>query len=54
MSTRSLTRGISEFLDIVGSAIAVSAAMREHRPANDAHLRHLGIDPVQFRGIKRF
>lgn len=54
MSTRSLTRGIVEFLDIVGSAFAVSAATREHRPARDADLRRLGIDPVQFREIKRF
>lgn len=54
MSSRFLTRGITEFLDIVGSAIAVSAATREHRQARDADLRRLGIDPVQFRGIKRF
>ncbi|MBX9453070.1 MAG: hypothetical protein ACT6RL_08385 [Neoaquamicrobium sediminum] len=54
MSNRSLTRGISEFLDIVGSAFAVSAATREHRPARDADLLRLGIDPVRFRGIKRF
>ncbi len=54
MSTRHLTRGIAEFLDIVGSALAVSAATRERHPAREADLRRLGIDPVQFREIKRF
>ncbi len=54
MANRFLTRGISEFLDIVGSALAVSAATREHRRARDADLLRLGIDPVQFREIKRF
>ncbi|MEO3997611.1 hypothetical protein [Mesorhizobium sp. CAU 1732] len=54
MSTRFLTKGISEFLDIVGSAIAVSAATRDRRPARTADLQRLGIDPDQFRGIKRF
>jgi hypothetical protein len=54
MSSRSLTRGIVEFLDIVGSAIAVSAATRERRPARDADLRRLGIDPARFREIERF
>ena len=54
MSNRSLTRGITEFLDVVGSALAVSAATRNHRQAKDADLMRLGIDPVQFRGIKRF
>lgn len=54
MATRHLTRGIMEFLDIVGSALAVSAATREHRPAREADLRRLGIDPVQFRDIERF
>lgn len=54
MSSRHLTRGIFEFLDIVGSAFAVSAATREHRPAKEADLRRLGIDPVQFRKIRRF
>lgn len=54
MSNRSLRRGITEFLDVVGSALAVSAATRNHRQAKDADLMRLGIDPVQFRGIKRF
>jgi len=43
-----------EFLDIVGSAIAVSSATRERRPAADADLRRLGISPDEFRKIKRF
>jgi hypothetical protein len=38
----------------VGSAIAVSSATRERRPARDADLRRLGIDPKQFRDIERF
>lgn len=54
MSKRSFTRGIGEFFDIMGSAIAVSAATREYRSPRDADLRRLGIDPVQFREIKRF
>jgi len=49
-----LTRGITEFLDIVGSAIAVSSATRGNRQANEADLLRLGIDPAQFRGIRRF
>ena len=51
---RYMTRGITEFLDIVGSAFAVSAAVRERRQANDTDLRRLGLDPEQFRTIKRF
>lgn len=54
MSSRFLTRGITEFLDLVGSAIAVSVATRERRRASDADLTRLGIDPAQFRDIRRF
>ena len=49
-----LTRGITEFLDIVGSAFAVSAAVRERRQADDADIRRLGLNPEQFRAIGRF
>ena len=54
MSNGILTRGIIEFLDIVGSALAVSAATRDRRQARDADLLRLGIEPAQFRGIRRF
>jgi hypothetical protein len=53
MSNR-FTRGISEFFDIVGSAVAVSAATREGRQARSSDLQRLGIDPQRFREIKRF
>ncbi|WP_170990194.1 hypothetical protein [Aquamicrobium sp. LC103] len=54
MSNGRLTRGITEFLGIVGSAIAVSAATRNRTPARDADLVRLGIEPARFREIKRF
>lgn len=54
MSMRNMTRGIAGFLDIVGSACAVSAAVREGRQAEDADLKRLGVDPQRFRSIKRF
>lgn len=53
MSSR-FTRGISEFFNIVGSAVAVSAATREGRRARTSDLQRLGIDPQRFREIKRF
>lgn len=54
MSARRFTNGFGEFLTLMGSAIAVSAATREHRHARDTDLQRLGIDPAQFRAIKRF
>lgn len=54
MSVKRMTRGFGEFLGIVGSAFAVSAAVRERRVARDADLQRLGLDPEQFRTIKRF
>lgn len=54
MSSRYLTKGIIEFLEIVGSAVAVSSATRDRRPAKSADLQRLGIDPAQFREIGRF
>jgi hypothetical protein len=47
-------RGISDFLDIVGSAVAVSAATREGRQARASDLQRLGIDPQRFREIRRY
>jgi len=53
--TRSkFARGISDFLDIVGSAVAVSAATREGRQARASDLQRLGIDPQRFREIRRY
>lgn len=54
MSSRTLARGFSDFLEIVGSALAVSAATRQYRQPGDADLKRLGIDPGQFRGIRRY
>lgn len=54
MSSRFFPKGISEFFGLVGSAIAVSSATREHRRAHDSDLKRLGIDPEQFHAIKRF
>jgi hypothetical protein len=54
MSSRHLTTEISAFLGMFRSAVAVSAATRESRPARDADLKRLGIDPDQFRQIRRY
>lgn len=54
MARRHLTTEISDFFGIFRSAVAVSAATREARPARDADLQRLGIDPAQFRSIRRF
>lgn len=54
MSNRFLTRGIVEFLDIVGSAFAAIAASRERRTAMDADRLRPGMEPVRLRGNERF
>ncbi|WP_163265100.1 hypothetical protein [Chelativorans alearense] len=53
MRARRFMTGIGEFFDTVGSAIAVSAAVRDRRPARPADLARLGIDAEQFRQISR-
>ena len=54
MSARSFTARFTAMLGIIGSAIAVSAAAREHRKPHDADLKRLGIDPDQFHRIRRY
>ncbi|WP_201285550.1 hypothetical protein [Chelativorans xinjiangense] len=53
MRARRFMTGIGEFFDTVNSAMAVSAAVRDRRPAHPADLARLGIDPEQFRQINR-
>ena len=52
MRSPSFIRRIGSFIDVMDSAIAVSNAVRGGRPARDADLIKLGIDPLRFREIK--
>lgn len=52
MKRRKVLGQIGEFFDVMGSAIAVSNAVRERRPARKADLENLGIDPQRFRQIR--
>lgn len=54
MRAQRLLSEIGEFFEIVGSATAVSAAIRNHRPARPDDLARLGIDPERFRQISRY
>lgn len=54
MSRKAFAAGLSDFFGIFSSAVAVSAATREHRRPRDADLQRLGIDPVQFRNFNHF
>jgi len=54
MSTRTIAKGLSGFFEVMGSALAVSAAIRQYRQPGDADLKRLGIDPGQFHGIRRY
>lgn len=42
------------FFEILGSAIAAAAATENGRAPRARDLHVLGIDPAQFRGIRRF
>lgn len=53
MRVRRFVNGVGDFFDMVGSAIAVSAAVREHRPARSTDLKRLGLDPETFGRISR-
>jgi hypothetical protein len=44
---------ISDFVDAFGSAVSVSAALRDGHRANPNDLRRLGIDPERFEHLKR-
>lgn len=54
MSRRRFTDGIGNFFGVVGSAVAVSAALRDRRRARDTDLERLGIDPKRFHAMERF
>lgn len=53
MRVRRFVNGVGDFFDMMGSAIAVSAAVRDHRPARPADLKRLGLDPEVFGRINR-
>lgn len=54
MKARKFVTGVGEFFDFMGSAMAVSAAVRNRQPARAADLQRLGIDPEQFSRIRRY
>lgn len=54
MKARKYMAGIGDFFGMVDSALAVSAAVRNHRTANSADLQRLGIDPKRFAEIQRY
>jgi len=51
MSARSK---IADFFSVFGNAVAAAAAVDNGRQPRARDLRGLGIDPEQFRRIKRF
>ncbi|WP_173934475.1 hypothetical protein [Chelativorans sp. Marseille-P2723] len=52
MRSHSIIGPIGRLFDVMGSAIAVTGAVRERRQPRDEDLNRLGIDPVQFRKIR--
>jgi hypothetical protein len=53
MRMRSALSAIGDFLDMIGSAVAVSRAVEASKQPRAADLRRLGIDPANFRRIGR-
>ena len=53
MSTKTRS-SLVEFMSIFGSAIAAASAINHGRQPHARDLRGLGIDPQQFRTIKRY
>jgi hypothetical protein len=45
-------RNLWSFIEALGAAQAVAAAVESQRPPSDAALRVIGIDPEQFRTIR--
>lgn len=45
---------IVEIISVMGDALAAAAAVRQGRQPRAHNLLGLGIDPEQFRRIKRF
>lgn len=54
MSTRKPLSAVADLFGVLGSAFAVSAAVRSHRKPQDADLMRLGVDPKQFAKIRRY
>jgi hypothetical protein len=53
MERKTFSRGFVEFLDIMGSAIAVASATEAGRRPKPHHLERLGIDPNHYSRIGR-
>ena len=53
MTNRNPISAIAGFMDLMGSAIAVSRAVEAHRKPRSSDLRRLGIDPAAFTSIQR-
>jgi hypothetical protein len=53
MKPRSAFAAIGGFLEVIGSAVAVSRAVEANRHPSARHLRNLGIDPKAFGEIIR-
>jgi hypothetical protein len=53
MASKPLT-ALGGFLDVINSVIAVASASSDGRKPRSRDLRAIGIDPAQFKEIKRF
>jgi hypothetical protein len=53
MKTQGVLSAIGGVLDTLGSAVAVSRAVKAGRTPPAADLRRLGIDPAAFGSIRR-
>jgi len=45
---------LAEFVNVFGNAVAAASAVSHGRQPKARDLRALGIDPAQFRSIRRF
>lgn len=54
MNSRGFANRIGNFFGVIESAVAVSAAVRDHRKARDADLERLGIDPKHFHQMRQY
>jgi len=52
MSNRNPLSAIAGFMNLMGSAIAVSQAVEANRTPRSRDLRRLGIDPTAFGSIR--
>ena len=53
MNTRNALSAIGSFLDMFGSAVAVSRAVEAGKAPRATDLRRLGIDPAAFGRVRR-